>query len=495
MPSPRLLQAFSRHVQEQPDSTALVAAGERVSYAELERLTRRATADLDGAGFGSVRALCVPAHKSPETIALLLAAWRQGINTLVPSPGLGAAALATLTAQAHGPLTATAVPGGGVSLVREETDPAAADGFSVPDPAESLLTLTTSGSTGVPKLVPIRTHAFDRFADWATGKFGIDGTTRALSFSPLNFDLALLDVWTVLEAGGTVVLADAGASGDAGYLRELTLAHEVTLVQGVPLLHRLLAAEGARYPAVRTVVFTGEAVSEQGLRDAFASCPGARFHNVFGCTETNDSFIEDIDPDAYVHPLPIGTPVDGTDAVLLIDGPEGSEVLQGPGTGELLVHTPFQTCGYLEQARNARAFMPDPRGGGAMFYRTGDLVHRDADGRYFLQGRTDFQVKVRGVRTNTMEVETVLGAHPDVVEACVVALPCPEAGNRLHAEVVRRDGASLSSLGLRAYAAKHLPRHAVPSSVGLAGTPLPKTPTGKPDRNSIKKNRLNGDTS
>ncbi|CAM5668172.1 D-alanine--D-alanyl carrier protein ligase [Streptomyces californicus] len=141
-----------------------------------------------------------------------------------------------------------------------------------------------------------------------------------------------------------------------------------------------------------------------------------------------------------MHPLPIGAPIEGTEAVLLIEGPDGTEVLQGPGTGELLVHTPFQTCGYLEQARNAHAFMPDPRGGGAMFYRTGDLVHRDADGRHFLQGRTDFQVKVRGVRTNTLEVETVLGAHPDVVEACVVALPCPEAGTRLHAEVVRRDG-------------------------------------------------------
>ncbi|MFF0334417.1 AMP-binding protein [Streptomyces fimicarius] len=486
------MQAFSRHVREQPDSTALVHAGHQVTYADLERLTRRATADLDGAGFGSVRALCVPAHKSPETIALLLAAWRQGINTLVPSPALGAAALSTLIAQAHGPLSATAVPGGGVTLSREEADPALADGFGVADPAESLLTLTTSGSTGVPKLVPVRTEAFDRFADWAGTAFGIDGGTTALSFSPLNFDLALLDVWTVLEAGGTIVLADAGASGDAGYLRDLAQRNEVTLVQGVPLLHRLLAADGARYPAVRTVVFTGEAVSEQGLRDTFAACPAARFHNVFGCTETNDSFIHDIDPDAYTHPLPIGVPIDGTDAVLLIEGPDGTEVLRGPGTGELLVHTPFQTCGYLEQARNAHAFMPDPRGGGAMFYRTGDLVHRDADGRCFLQGRTDFQVKVRGVRTNTLEVETVLGAHPDVVEAAVVALPCPEAGTRLHAEVVRRDGASLSTLGLRAYAAKHLPRHAVPSSVGLARTPLPKTPTGKPDRHSIKNTQLNG---
>lgn len=493
MPSPRLLQAFNRHVQEKPDSTALVFAGRRVTYADLDRLTHLAAADLDGAGFGSVRALCVPAHKSPETVALLLAAWRQGINTLVPSPGLGAAALFTLTAQAHGPLSAVAVPGGGATLSREEADPTLSDGFSAPDPEESLLTLTTSGSTGVPKLVPVRTEAFDRFGDWAAEKFGIDGTTSSLSFSPLNFDLALLDVWTVLEAGGTVVLADAGASGDAGYLRDLAQSNEVTLVQGVPLLHRLLAVDDARYPTVRTVVFTGEAVSEQGLRDTFTACPAARFHNVFGCTETNDSFIQDIDPDAYVHPLPIGAPIDGTDAVLLIEGPDGTEVLRGPGTGELLVHTPFQTCGYLEQARNARAFMPDPRGGGAMFYRTGDLVHRDADGRYFLQGRADFQVKVRGVRTNTLEVETVLGAHPDVVEACVVALPCPEAGNRLHAEVVRRDGASLSSLGLRAYAAKHLPRHAVPSSVGLACTPLPKTATGKPDRNSIKKTQLNGD--
>ncbi|MGW8488878.1 AMP-binding protein [Streptomyces sp. NPDC055886] len=486
------MRAISRHAQDQPDRTALVSAGRRVSYAELERLTARAAAELDGAAFGSVRALCVPAHKSAETVALLLAAWRRGISTLVPSPALGAAALSTLTAQAHGPLTAVAVPGGGVTLSREETDPALADGFSAPDPEESLLTLTTSGSTGVPKLVPVRVEAFDRFADWATAKFGLDGDTRALSFSPLNFDLALLDVWTVLEAGGTVVLADAGASGDAGYLRDLTQANGVTLVQGVPLLHRLLAADDARYPAVRTVVFTGEAVSEQGLRDTFAACPAARFHNVFGCTETNDSFVLDIDPDAYAHPLSIGDPIEGTDAVLLIEGAAGTEVLEGPGTGELLVHTPFQTCGYLEQARNAQAFMPDPRGGGAMFYRTGDLVHRDADGRHFLQGRADFQVKVRGVRTNTLEVETVLGAHPDVVEAAVVALPCPEAGTRLHAEVVRRDGTSLSSLGLRAYAAKHLPRHAVPSSVGLAGTPLPKTPTGKPDRKSILSTRLNG---
>ncbi|MFD3514435.1 AMP-binding protein [Streptomyces sp. NPDC058657] len=489
------MQAISRHVQEQPDATALVIAGRQVTYADLERLTRRAAADLDGAEFDAVRALCVPAHKTPETIALLLAAWRQQINTLVPSPGLGDAALATLTAQAHGPLLAAAPSGGGVILSRQDADPARAQGFSAPDPAQSLLTLTTSGSTGVPKLVPIGDRAFDRFGAWATEKFGLDADTRSLSFSPLNFDLALLDVWAVLQAGGTVVLADAGASGNAGYLRELTRGNEVTFVQGVPLLHRLLAAEGARYPAVRTVVFTGEAVSEQGLKDTFAACPGARFHNVFGCTETNDSFLYDIDPGAYTHPLPLGSPIEGTDAVLLTEGPQGPEVLQGPGTGELLVRTPFQTHGYLEQARNAHAFLSDPRGGSALFYRTGDLVHRDAGNHYFLQGRTDFQVKVRGVRTNTLEVETVLQAHPDVVEAAVVALPCPEAGTRLHAEVVRRDNAPLSSLGLRAYAAKHLPRHAVPSSVGLTGIELPKTPTGKPDRKSILNSQLNGASS
>jgi acyl-coenzyme A synthetase/AMP-(fatty) acid ligase len=205
---------------------------------------------------------------------------------------------------------------------------------------------------------------------------------------------------------------------------------------------------------------------------------------VFGCTETNDSFIHHLDPTAVQDPMPIGRPIGGTQA-LVLDG-EGRR-LTSAGSGELLVSTPFQTSGYLRRDLNEAAFTHLQ---GRVFYRTGDIVTRTAEGLYVLEGRADWHVKVRGVRTNLQEVENVIAAHPDVAEAVVVALPDPQAGVRLHAHVTHRPGSDLTSLRLRTHLGRHLPRHAIPASVHLTGTPLPRTPTGKPDRNLIKHNHM-----
>jgi acyl-coenzyme A synthetase/AMP-(fatty) acid ligase len=202
--------------------------------------------------------------------------------------------------------------------------------------------------------------------------------------------------------------------------------------------------------------------------------PKARFHNIFGCTETNDSFIYEVDPATLTGKMPIGRPIAGTEALV-------------SDAGELLVATPFQTDGYLNSALNADTFQVID---GRVFYRTGDLVTRDEDGLYSLQGRADWQVKVRGVRTNLQEVEQVIAAHPEVLEAVVVPLPDEQAGVRLHAHVSRHPSSTLTSLRLRTHAGEHLPRHAIPTSVHITDVPLPRTSTGKPDRNLIKSNRL-----
>lgn len=283
--------------------------------------------------------------------------------------------------------------------------------------------------------------------------------------------------------GALVVLVEQESSTDARHLRDLVAEHEVTLVQGVPLLHRLLTRDEVRHPSVRTVICTGDATPPPLLARLGATFPGAGFHNVFGCTETNDSFLHEIELESVGEKTPIGRPLPGVRALLLDDD---GRILDGPGTGELLVSTPFMTCGYLHRERNEGVFVAAPDGGPEVFYRTGDLVLRDADGLHWLDGRADFQVKVRGVRTNLQEIENVLAAHPDVSEAVVVALPDPEAGYRLHAQVARRPGTALTSLLLRTHSAEHLPRNAIPSSVRVSDAPLPRTATGKPDRNLIK---------
>ncbi|MFD3542025.1 AMP-binding protein [Streptomyces sp. NPDC058662] len=501
MPSRRLVDALASHERSRPGSAALVLAERTVTYGELAARAEELGTALNALELGRDQPLCIPAHKTPETVALLLAAFRAGYAVLAPSPDLGSGSLETLCAQARCSQVLTA-DHDGLHASALAPDPKAAEGFDAVDPDRVKLLLTTSGSTGTPKIVPIAAAAFDNFADWAVERFELTSSGTALSYAPLNFDLSLLDLWTFLLLGARVVLVEPALSTDPRHLRKLLTTYDIDFIQGVPMLFRLLTQDGAdtpdtaggaqpaaAYPRARTVIFTGDAVPPMLLRDIGRAFPDARFHNVFGCTETNDSFIHDVVPATAGPRIPIGRPVAGARALILDDG---GKVVEGPGTGELLVTTPFQTFGYLQLSRNADVFVPAPDGTDAVFYRTGDVVTRDAAGLYFLDGRTDFQIKVRGVRTNLQEVENVLAAHPDVAEAAVVAIPDAEAGYKLHAEVTRVPGTELSSLRLRTHSAKNLPRHAIPSSLTVSDAPLPRTSTGKPDRNHIKHTRQKG---
>ncbi|WP_404815571.1 AMP-binding protein [Streptomyces thermolineatus] len=498
MPSQSFLGSFAESAEEHPDRCALALDGRQVTYRELQDAASWFRTGTALSGLPAGRPVCVPAVKTPETLALLLAALADRRQILLPSPELGEEVLLRLCRQAScsAVLLAGRDADGRPSLtVRAvEAVPEEAEGFRLPGPDEAQLMLTTSGSTGTPKIVPILAEAADRFMEWGAGQFGLRPGKRVLSYAPLNFDLSLLDVWAALRAGAEVVLVDQERATDAAYLAGLLEKYPVHLVQAVPLFYRLLLDGGPsgarRFPDVGHVVFTGDAMPYDLLRRLPDAFPGACLHNVFGCTETNDSFRHEVDP-AAVAPgevLPVGRPLPGVEAV--VTGSDGA-VLEGPCTGELLVSTPFQTSGYLETRRNADVFVRLPGdASGRVYYRTGDIVTRRADGLYLLEGRSDFHVKVRGVRVNLQEIEQVLRDHPEVGDAAVVALPDEVAGVRLHAQVQRLPGSGLRSLALRTHCSRHLPRPAVPASLVVADDPLPRMPTGKPDRNLIRKNRM-----
>ncbi|MFE5582837.1 AMP-binding protein [Kitasatospora sp. NPDC056531] len=484
MPSSLLAETVAAHGEDRPHHIALHFNDQAVTYGRLNDLTRSLRGHLSQLNLPAGSTVCVPAHKNPQTVALLLAVFHEGHIALAPSPDLGDAALERLAHQARVSHQLTATADGELTATPVPADEGEAEGFAVPDPARTRLLLTTSGSTGTPKIVPIETAGFDVFTDWAVGEFALTPDETALSYAPLNFDLALLDVWTFLRLGACVVLVEQQRATDAAHLAALAARHDVTFVQGVPMMYRLLLEPGGTFAAVRHAIFTGDRMPADLLRRVAPAFPRAAFHNVFGCTETNDSFIHRVDPTAVDGPMPIGRPVRGTDA--LVVNAEG-EVLASAGTGELLVSTPFQTGGYLRRDLNDAVFTHLE---GRVFYRTGDIVTRTTEGLYFLEGRADWHVKVRGVRTNLQEVENVIAAHPDVAEAVVVPLPDPQAGVRLHAHVTHRPGSGLTGLRLRTHLGRQLPRHAIPASVHLTAAPLPRTSTGKPDRNLIKQNRL-----
>jgi hypothetical protein len=147
--------------------------------------------------------------------------------------------------------------------------------------------------------------------------------------------------------------------------------------------------------------------------------------------------------------------------------------------GEIAVKSRYLALGYWRQPELTRAaFLPDPAGGDALFYRTGDLGRRGLDGCLEHLERKDFQVQIRGHRVEVAEIEDLLYAHTAVKEVVVTGHAEPTGETRLVAYVVPAQSPGPSSSELQHFIRAKLPAYMVPSTF-LWLDALPLTPNGK----------------
>jgi acyl-coenzyme A synthetase/AMP-(fatty) acid ligase len=459
------------------NEVALVWRGHRFSYDSFRQLIDRKQQALAGLSLPSGRPVAVEADKSPGTLALIHALRTQEVPVLILPRGLGAEIRPEVAARAGASIE---LVDGAAGIERRELK---IGDSTVPEVASrAAFILTTSGSTGIPKGVCLPESALTRFSAWARRMFDIGPGTRVLSYAPLNFDLHLLEVWATLDAGGTVVLVDTETAADPTALQRLVAEALPHVLEGVPLLYQHLASSSlGALREVRHLIVTGES-TPQVLRVALAAhCPGAMFHNVYGSTETNDSFVFSCGSTDFASlvRLPIGRAIDDTEFRVVDDS--GAD-LTTAGEGELHTSTAFAALGYTDPSLTEAAFYQrsDTAGRIHWFYRTGDMVTRDSDGVLSLAGRRDYIVKVRGVRTNLKDVEQAIESHPDVI--CAVACVIIEDDGVARIYAVLEASTTLSTLVLRQHLSLHLPRTAIPSRFFVSDRPLPRTTTGKPDR-------------
>ncbi|MFC8527688.1 AMP-binding protein [Nocardia sp. NPDC057227] len=482
MRSEIVLESLRQHAIDRPAAPAFIADGKATSYAEFAEYSDGVRRAVAGACLSPDSPVGIVVPKSPPAVATAVGAALAGHAPFLPSTSLGPDALRrALDVAGAGGLVRAA----GSAVERRE----AARGR-----ADAAVVFTTSGSTGTPKVVPLPAAGVESFLRWSSTAFEIGPGSVVLSLAPLSFDLSLLDVWATLRSGGTVVLPDTEQSTDGGYLADLIHTTRPEVVQSVPFFLRLIGAglDLRRLPpgfdSVRHLILTGDKLPGELLSRIPGLFPRAAVYNVYGCTETNDSFLHritdfDLPPGAEV---PIGAPIPGVTA--RITGADGRELV-GAATGELSVHTPFQTSGYSDPAAGADRFeLVDGPAGPIRFYRTGDVVHRDANGLVYLRGRSDWVVKVRGVRTDLQEIEAVLQSHPLIDEVAVLADHDEVEGHRLRAEIRVFGGSRINSLQARTHCANALPVTAVPSTFTISDTPLPRTSTGKIDRRRLVRN-------
>jgi enterobactin synthetase component F len=479
VPGGTLASGMADQAARTPDAVAVIAPEATLTYAELHARAETLARRLAGRGAGPGEVVAVALDRGAELLVALLAVLRTGAAYLPLEPDAPADRSAFMRADAAPVCTvdASGVHGG---LDRGPRDPGAG-----PGPGDIAYVLYTSGSTGRPKGVAVGHRAIVNRLAWMQDAFAIGPGARVLLKTPLGFDVSVWELFWPLLTGAALVVAAPGAHRDPQALAQTITAHGVTVVHFVPSMLAAFVAEpaAAACTSLERVITSGEALGADLARRLFATLAGTELHNLYGPTEAAVDVTHWACDRAGEPTIPIGRPVWNTDAYIL--DPALQPCPRGT-VGELYLAGVQLADGYRGRpALTAERFVADPYGPpGSRMYRTGDLARRRPDGALEYCGRTDHQVKVRGVRIEPGEIEAALARHPAVAQTAVLAREDRPGDVRLVAYVVLDPGAPADPAALRRHAAALLPDAMVPSAIVVLDA-LPVGPTGKLDRSGL----------
>jgi amino acid adenylation domain-containing protein len=497
-------QLFEAQAARTPAAVALVFGHQQWTYEELNVRANRLAHRLRGMGVGFEAPVAICADRSPEMVAGLLAILKAGgvyvpLDPTYPSERLGfilrdTQASVVLTQQS----LASDLPSHGAQVLfldpdAEELDRGEHDGNPLcPATFDSLAYIMyTSGSTGSPKGVAVPHRGIIRLL-FGIDYVQLDSSRKILHLASPAFDASTFELWGPLLHGGQCVLFQGRVPALDVLERVLRESKVDTLWLTAGLFHTVVDECVEILAGVEQLLVGGEAPSVPHVRRALECLPETVIINLYGPTETTTfatSYRIPRDIPADAGSVPIGKPI-GNTSVYLFDT-LGRLVPVGV-PGELHIGGPGVARGYWNQPElTARRFLPDQfdKLPGAHLYRTGDLARRLPDGNIEFLGRLDGQVKVRGFRIETGEIETVLRRHEGVRDAVVVAAAdSGGVGRRLIAYVVVRlepgHAPVVTVEALRDFLGKILPEYMVPAAIVLIDK-LPLSPTGKVDRRRL----------
>ncbi|WP_444543745.1 amino acid adenylation domain-containing protein, partial [Nocardia concava] len=491
-----LVSLFETQALRTPDAVALVSGGERLSYAEFAARVHRLARRLIAAGVGPESLVALHIRRSLDFVTATYAVLVAGGAYVPLDPDQPAERIAHVLDTANPVCVLTtsrdSFDAGDHAVV--EVDTAILAGY--PDhpvsdverraplrPRNTAYVIFTSGSTGRPKGVAVSHEAAVNQIRWITDEYGIDGDDVVLFKTPATFDVSVWELFGPLATGGRMVVATPDGHRDPLYLADVIAAHNVTLTSFVPSMLRVFAgsADPSRLESLRALLVAGEALTSDTV-DAFRAVSPAELHNLYGPTEFTVHATYAPVADEVSGAVPIGGPVWNARAYVL----DSRLHPVAPGlVGELYLAGAQLARGYVGRPDlTADRFVANPFRRGERMYRTGDLVKWNADGQLVYLGRSDFQVKLRGLRIELGEIEAALTSHESVDQAVVVLHSAEHTGDMLAAYVVAAVGATIDRGALDAHLAARLPSYMVPAALVVLDV-MPVNANGKLDRKAL----------
>ena len=501
--APRLLsEIFGSAVERNPDGVAVTDADGALSYRELDAASNRLARHLIAQGIGPESLVAITIDRSTAFLTAIWAVTKTGAAYVPIDPTYPADRVAHMIADSGARIGLTVTssrPSVGIVRWLSVDAPAVVEVLASVSPApidasERLgpvnvdnvaYVIYTSGSTGRPKGVAVTHRGLRNYGTTAAERTDADDNSRVLGFASPSFDASVLEYLMAATCAGTVVYRPAEAV--AGELLQ-EFIDEARPTHGFLTPSVLGSLDASRWDSMESLMVGGEAVPE-ALKNTWAA--DHRILDGYGPTETTImvSISAPMTPDA---PVTIGRNLPGT-RMMVLDrrlrpvpaGVPGGLYVSGPGLARGYHGNP---------ARTASRFVADPCGSGTRMYYTGDVVRWSADphGRLDMEylGRSDNQIKLRGLRIELGEIETALAAHAGVLAVVVVGIS--DAGEPVvdGASVVTSLAAYLVTHGpvdqdgLRAALARQLPEYMIPATFTFLNA-LPLTPVGKLDRAAL----------
>jgi amino acid adenylation domain-containing protein len=488
-----LTRLVAEHAASAPDSLAVTAGADSLTYSELELRSNQLAEHLRSLGAGPDSLIGILLERSLASVISSLAVLKAGAAYLPLDPASPSDRLAFMLRDSGVSSVITRkglcdkLVAGAWNLIQVDADReriASYSGRIFDTEAESshlAYVIYTSGSTGQPKGVEIPRAGLENLIEWHLKAFQVKALDRASLMASVGFDAAVWELWPYLAAGASVHVPDDSVRGQVEPLRDWLVAQKVTIsFVPTPLAELLIQIDWPAESALRILLTGADTLHRRPAK----GLPFTLVNN-YGPTESTVVATSGVVAPAGTETKQpsIGRAIDNTHIYILDE--QKQTVPQGT-SGELFIGGAGLARGYRNRPElTAEKFVQSPfASGGDRLYRTGDRARFLPNGEIEFLGRLDDQVKIRGYRVELDEISSVLDSHSDVKASAVTVAGGAGEEKRLIAYLVLAPQSGPSANTFREYLQSRVPDYMIPAAFVRLNS-LPLTSNGKVDRAAL----------